>query len=248
MFSGPLDQPRQKLFENWSVLEIADIDQAASLLSTSAIPYRCELRRPGAPFSTRISGSQGPRTSVSRVHTTGAMTVHARLPEDSYAVVLAVTGELEHRVQGQAVPVRSGFALLQSPMQPVEVQTPEHFEVLFLKLRREHVVQELEKLLLRRIQAPLVFSSRFDMRPAAGQTFRRLVANLCVHLGQGPGKQHAGTEETGFAARALEDHLVTLLLDSQRHNYSRLLVRDQHAGPWQVRSAEEFMSANAHLT
>jgi len=38
-----------------------------------------------------------------------------------------------------------------------------------------------------------------------------------------------------------------LLLESQRHNYSRLLARRQDAGPWQVRAAEEYVRANAHL-
>jgi len=248
MFSGALNQPRQKLFENWPVLQTADVEEAASLLSTAAVPYHCELRRPAFAFSTQISGLQGPRTHLSRVQTTGAMAVHAALPGDSYAIVLAVSGELEHRVDGKVVVVRSGCGFLQSPLQPVEVQTPNHFELMFLKLRREHLIQELEKMLLRSIQAPLAFSPRFEMRTAAGQSFRRLVASLCMHLGQGVKSPGPRKEENGLAARVLEDDLVTLLLDSQRHNYSRLLVRDQDAGPWQVRSAEEYMRANAHLT
>ena len=45
----------------------------------------------------------------------------------------------------------------------------------------------------------------------------------------------------------LENDLVSLLLEARRHNYTRLLVRSRDAGPWQVRAAEEYMSANAHL-
>jgi AraC-like DNA-binding protein len=248
MFSGPLDLPRQKLFEGWLIQQIADVDEAASLLSTSAVPYRCEMRRRDPAFSTHISRVQGPRTQLSRVRTTGAMTVHAQLPSDSYAMIFAVSGEVEHRVEGAVVSVRPGCGFLQSPTQRVKVQTPEHFEVLFLKLQREHLVQELENMLLRKIQAPLVFSSSCDMRDSAGQSFRRLVAHLCVRLGQTDLDREPKVKQSGLTLRTLEDGLITLLLDSQRHNYTRLLARNPEAGPWQVRAAEEFMSANAHLT
>jgi len=43
----------------------------------------------------------------------------------------------------------------------------------------------------------------------------------------------------------LERSLISHLVESQRHNYTRLLNRDVPAAPWQVRAAEEFVYANA---
>jgi AraC-like DNA-binding protein len=187
----------------------------------------------------------------SRVKTTGAMKVHAQLPDDSYAVVLALAGEVEHNVEGELVPVRSGSGLVESPLQPVEVRTPARFELLFLRLSRENLVQELEKMLVRGTNTPLVFSPRFQLRTEAGQRFRRLLLSLCNQLSQKSKEDHNQRgEEKGphwLAARVLENDLVSLLLEAQRHNYTRLLVRSRDAGPWQVRAAEEYMSANAHL-
>jgi len=261
MFSAGIHQSQQNLLAYPLVLQTKDADEAASWLAESAIPYRSELLAPASSFSTQSFGAQRPRMHLSRVKTTGATRVHARLPEDSYAIVLAISGELEHRVAGEVVRVRPGCGLVQSPLQPVEVQTPERFELLFLKLSRENLIQELEKMLVRGINSPLVFSPSFNLATEAGQRFRRLVVSLCAHLDpdnnldpddkeDGKDNCEGDRKQEGkhwLAARALENDLVTLLLEAQRHNYTRLLARSRDAGPWQVRAAEEYMSANVHL-
>ncbi len=255
MFSEGIHQSNQNLLTYPLVLETTDVEEAASVLAESAVPYRSELIGARPAFSTQIFGAQSPRMHLSTVKTTGAMKVQAQLPDDSYAVVLSVSGDVEHRVADEIVPVRSGWGLVQSPLQVVEARTPERFELLFLRLSRENLVQELEKMLLRRINSPLVFSPGFNLRTEAGQRFRRLVLSLCSHLermraaGSDPEGESDSEQEKQYelAARALENDLVALLLEAQRHNYTRLLVRSRYAGPWQVRAAEEYMSANAHL-
>jgi len=227
------------------VLQTTDVEEASSFLATHAVPYRSELSAARSAFFTQIFGAHSPRMHLSRVRTTGAMRVDAQLPRDSYAIVLGVRGNLEHRVAGEQVRVNSESGLVQSPLQPVEVQTPEHFELMFLKLGRDVLVQELEKLLSRGINAPLVFSP--DLRTEVGQRFRHLLLNLSVRLGQeGHDDQQGGKH--WMATRGLENELVTLLLESQRHNYTRLLARNHDIVPYQIRTAEEYISASAHLT
>ena len=169
------------------------------------------------------------------------MHVKAELPHDSYAMVLGTAGELEHRVDGEVVCVSRNCALIQSPSQPVEVRTPESFELLFLRFDRESFVAELEKLLLRKVHAPLVFSPGFSTRTVAGKRVREMVATLQALL-----RQCITFDQRRYAA-SLETELIGLLLETQRHNYTRLLARRQGAGSWQVRIAEEFISSNAHL-
>jgi len=137
------------------VLQTKDMEEAASFLATSAVPYRSQLLGPRAHFSTQIFGGESPRMYLSWVRTSGAMQVRSELPPDSYAMVLGVAGELEHRVAGEVVCVCPECALLQSPSQPAEVRTPERFELLFLKFSRESLVCEIEKMLMRGINAPL---------------------------------------------------------------------------------------------
>ena len=228
-------------------------DEAACRLSASAVPYRSELLSPVSAFSTRIESIQARRIQLSRVNTTGVMRVQALLPEEFYAVVVGVSGQLEHRVNGKAIVVEPDTAFCQSPLLDVEVRTPEQFEVLFVRLRREDLVCELEKRLLRQVHSPLTLSPDFALTTEAGQMFRRLAFDLCrvvnrpaVDARQGIGQCEARRDTPGTTSVGdLEQQLVSLLLEAQRHNYTRLLSKSQDAGPWHVRAAEEYMSAHA---
>ena len=247
MSNGTLGKRQAQVLTLPLVFQTADADEAATFLSTAAVPYRSELLGRSSSFSTKVFGAHSPTLQISRVMTNGAMKVHAQLPEDSYAIVLGVLGELEHRVIGEHVKVCSESGLVQSPSQLVEVKTPERFELLFLKLSRDMLVQELEKLLDRSINVPLIFSPGFNVKTQAGRRFRQLTLSLCSHLGE-DFKDDQRDGQHGLTARELESGLVTLLLEAQRHNYSRLILRNSNVAPCQVRTAEEFISANAHLT
>lgn len=243
MLSPKTRRQRENLLGRHLLLETRDVDEAASFLSTAAVPYRSELLVPGSAFFTQIFGAQSPRMHLSLVRTTGAMRVHAQLPDDDYAMVLATSGEVCHRVQGEEIRVSAESGLLQSPLQAVEARTPEHFELLFLRFSRESLVQEFKKILDRELTAPLAFSPHFVIGTAAGQRFHQMALKLCRLLNQDDGL----TGEHGLALHSAENHLLSLLLTGQRHNYTRVVARFHNAGPWQVRATEEYIAANAHL-
>jgi AraC-like DNA-binding protein len=253
MFSDcEFGRSHQKLLSSPPVLQTTDVDEAASLLANSAVPYRSELLTSAFTFSTEIFCARSPRMHLSRVKTTGAMRVNAQLDENAYAVVFAVSGEVEHRVGTDSVWVRPGSGLVQSPSQSVAVRTPKNFELLFLKLPRDILTQELEKLLHHSLRKPLIFFPAFRVSTEAGKRFRQHLLDLFIHHGN-PGKQQRADtggrdDRSVLAARTLENAMVALLLEGQRHNYSRLLVRDHEAAPWQLRAAEEYIRANAQLT
>lgn len=239
MFSGAIQ--RQALLCDSLVLQTANADQAASVLTSSAIPYRSELVSRTSTFATQIFGMRANATHLSRVRTDGAMLVHSQIPDDSYAVVLSILGELEHYVVGsnEIVSVKPGCGFVGSPAQLVEVKTPKKFEVFFVRFNSEKVVTELEKLLDRETSARLVFGSRFELSSEAGQRYRRWLIHLCDQL-----DQHA---VAGRQIEEIESHLITLLLEGQSHNYTRLLARATSAAPWQVRAAEEYIRANVRM-
>lgn len=241
MFSGAI--PQQTLLADSLILQTTNVDEAASLLSTSAIPYQSELVSRASPFATQIFGARASGTHLSRVKTQGALRVHSQLPEDSFAVVLAISGSLKHQATREIVDVRPGCAFVGSPGQQVEVETPEKFEVFFVRLSTESVVTELEKLLLREIHVPLVFSQQFELSSEAGKRYRKALIELCRQL-ENKSPQQATETMHVFAG---EKSLVTLLLEGQKHNYTRLLARARSAAPWQVRAAEEYIRANLHL-
>ena len=226
------------------ILQTRDLDQAASLLAGSAIPYVSELLPGSPPFSTQIFVTEGQRVHLSRVVTTGTMRVQSRLPEDCFALIFDLrTGLGVHRTQGRSVDVNSEFSFVQSPLQSVEVLTPRSFDALFLRFERDAMIDELQKQLGREVHADLRFAPAFRMQSAAGQRLRELCGSLRRIL-------YTTDEDcvrNSIPLRKLEDDLITLLLQAQPHNYTRLLNRGCRAGAWQLDAAEQYMRANAHL-
>ncbi len=226
------------------VLKTKDLGEAASLLGDAAIPYSSELLAGSPAFSTEIFVTPGQRVCLSRVVTTGRLRVKSRLPADSYALVLDLGhGAGTHRVEGESMSVDSGHTFLQSPLQAVEVATTDQYDILFLKLARQVVVDELEKMLDRNTRADLVFAHDFPMHTMAGKQLRELCGSIRRTL-YSTDKQNI---EGSLPLRNLEDGLIRLLLEAQPHNYMRSLNRRRDAGAWHVRAAEEYIRANAHL-
>jgi AraC-like DNA-binding protein len=232
-------------FSHGFVLQTKDLEEAASLLRDAAIPYVSELL-PGSPrFSTEIFITEGPRISLSRVITTGTMRIKSCLPDDSYALVLDLRNGLGlHRTPMQSVEVNSDFGFVQSPLQPVEVLSPPDFEALFLRFSRDAVVDELQKTLGGEAHTKLFFSPALCLHSAAGERLR----DLCDNLRRILYTTDRHDLHDSLPLRNLEDELIALLLQTQPHNYTRLLNRHREAGAWQVDAAEQYMRANAHLS
>ena len=197
-----------------------------------------------ATVLTQIFVTQGQPVDLTRVLTSGAMEVEATLPQDSYAVILDLRKGLgQHRVAARTVAVGPEYGFVQSPLQRVEVQTTASFEALFLRISREGVMEELEKLLGREARSELTFDPELRMASAAGRRMRELCDKLRRTL-YSTDEQSAGRSRD---VREVEGELITLLLQAQPHNYRRFLHRRSAADPWQIVAAEEFMRANAHL-
>jgi AraC-like DNA-binding protein len=222
--------------------ETRNYDQAAAVLSASGIPHRSELLVPHSRFASQISALQSHDVNITHVLRSGRLRIHAWLPEDFYAVVVSLQGTIETRTASRATLLSCDTGLILSSLQETDMTTSESCELLVFRLRRTAVVFELEKLLGRPLNAPLVFEPSMDMRTEAKGRFHDLTFKLCrqVHeLGARPAARDLGVQ-------ILENAFVALLLESQRHNYTRGLHRRSTAGPWQVRIAAEYIRANSH--
>jgi AraC-like DNA-binding protein len=226
-------------------VETRDFDQAASLLHDSAVPYVAELLPDSPAFSTNIFVIGSPRIRVSRVLTKGHMMVKSCMPAEAFALVLDIGGSGLglHRIGRRTISVDSENGFLQSPLQPVEVHTTPNYEALFLRISRTVIVSELERMLGREIHTGLVFSPAIRLHSVAGRSLRALSTELRRTVCD---TDHSSVD-TSMPVRKIENDIVTLLLQSQSHNYTRLLNRQSAAGNYQIDTAEQFMRANAQI-
>ena len=223
--------------------ETTNHDHAAAVLSASAIPQRSELLVPRSRFVTQISTLQAHDIKITHMLTSGRLQVHAWMPEDFYVVIIGLLGSMEHRIASRTVWLSCHTSLVLSPLQETKVTAPESRELLFFRLGRTAIVDELEKMLGRSLNAALVFEPSMDMRTEVNRRLRDLTLKLCQQvdrLGTRPAARDPGV-------RILETAFASLLLESQRHNYTRSLHRQSSAGPWQLRIAKEYIRANSHV-
>jgi AraC-like DNA-binding protein len=226
-----------------SIIETRDHDHAASLLSTAAVPYQSEPLSTAEKFFTRISLFPGQQSFLSQVSTYARLRIRANLPDDFFAVVLGVRGSLEHQTAGSTIRVSPRHSLVQAPQQTVLVKTPEQYELIFIRMNCLAIIRELENLLDRPLGGPLDFAPEMDMNTLTGVRFRTLVTRL-ISACSGPVADPSSRIST---IAHLERELFSVILQGQRHNYTRLLHRYSSAGPWQMRAVLEYAHSHAHV-
>jgi len=226
------------------VLKTQDADEAAQLLGNTAVPYRFQPISSSPPFSTEIMVLKGRRVILSTATSTGELWLRSEMPDDGFGLVLDLgKGIGTHTSLGQRVDVSPDFSFIQNPAAVVEVISRDKYRVLFLRIAGNALKSELEARLAREVYSPLVFQSAFRMSTSAGDKLRGSCRSLRRVL-----STTTKTEITNSdAVSHLESEIISLLLESQPHNYSRELSRFANAGKWQLRAAEEYMRSSAHL-
>jgi len=196
----------------------------------------------------RVSGRVPERSTVSYARldhsSVGYLASNARFrdrigpTESAFCLLLAFEGSGEHSVGTQRFPLTAATGAMHSAGHPVEVTTAGASGMLSVSLKKRAIVTELENQLGRGIQAPVEFAPSLNMASGGGFKLRYLAHRLCEALDRSPDKHL-------LAVAQFEVWLISHLVNSQRHNYTRLLNRASSAAPWQVRAAEEFIRANA---
>jgi AraC-like DNA-binding protein len=162
-------------------------------------------------------------------------------PTDLASCILIVfDGSGEHSIAGKRFPLNRQMAAVHSSGRATEVATEGRSQMLSISIRQTAIVSELENYLGRKIHAPIDFAPILDMDSHAGSMLRRMAVRLCKALDESP-----ESYKKLLAVQQLERGMVSHLVESHRHNYTRLLHRAMLAGPWQVRSVEEYIRANA---
>jgi len=225
------------------VVETHDLDYRTEIVSRICVPHLAELADSRSPFFSRVYATAGPRTSLCYIATSGSLQLSTKPIPNNHLLVVATTGGSPIRASGHTVWLTPDSALLISLLSPTSAWTPPENEGLLILFNDQTLSSELEKLTGQPINAPVAFYPGFDMRSELGNRVRRGVLELCAALNGVSPKE----VQSSLAIRLLENNLITDLLAGQRHNYTRILNRRSKAGPWQLRVAEEYLIANAHL-
>jgi AraC-like DNA-binding protein len=139
---------------------------------------------------------------------------------------------------GDAFPINPAETCVINPDEDVVLELGRGMKQVVAWIDPEALVRKRAALIGTAPDLPLALdrSTRFDSPDA--QALRRLIDFIVQQL-------TAGTPLPKLVADELEQTLITHFLLANQHNFRALLEKQaSHAGPWQVRMAEEYIDAN----
>jgi len=171
----------------------------------------------------------------------GRLRIHAGPNLSSYLIRQRFEGSCEYRLAGESVLLSSRWSVVQSPEDVADITGGETSDILGFSIDADAVVREMEARLGHTLGAPLRFAPAMNMQTAPARAFRAELLRLCGKLDQNPMRYPVSS----LAVRQMERNLVSLLVEGQRSNYTRLLHREKHGSPSQVRYVEEYIREHA---
>ena len=227
---------------DYVVLETTNFEKATWLLNQTPTPHSFDLIG-NTPFYTRVRHTELPNSSITLTTTRGRLHVRVGPGSTSYIFWFTQEGACRRRVFRSNAFANPDQVVMQSPEDVTDILIGGHLEDVGVTIDQVALHQELENQLGRKVTKRVKFEPYLNPRAMPTILLRRRVMEICRRFDGGP----LFRARACLASLDLERSVISLLVSSLRHNYTRLLNRECSAGPAQVRLAEDFIAANAEL-
>ncbi|MCR3721988.1 MULTISPECIES: AraC family transcriptional regulator [Prauserella salsuginis group] len=207
--------------------------RALELLSQQLGPFRIETTTSSiAPTSDMSAATIGPVSLIYLRHY--GSDVRVEIPEvlSYYDVHFALAGTNRIDCADSSVLLGPSTGGIISPCMHTTMRFGTGYTQLHVRIDREALEKQLERMLGRTLYDPVLFNLRVDMTAPASATWVRTIALLAHDLDDPTG---LGSSPEGASAWA--NFLIAGLLSAQPHNYSTELRRDDSRStvPYRVR-------------
>ncbi|CDM25120.1 AraC family transcriptional regulator [Castellaniella defragrans] len=229
-----LQDPERLLFAS------ADVDETRLRVSGVMKSHRLGLLRAGETLDARMHHAGFGEVSLSRLRYGATVSIDPDPLEDFYLVQMPVAGCAHIQSNGRNIDSDAALASVLNPDEAVRMRWLAGNDQLMLRLSQSLVERTLVGLLGHPLAEPLRFEPGFRWRESAA--WRCLLAYLadcavqCPDLGRHP-----------LVLSNLEQLAASVLLSSQRHNYSATApARRSTVLPRHVRRVQDYLQAHVH--
>jgi|GEM_PF-4805405 len=200
-------------------------------------PHSFRLAHGEHKLRTRISFASLSAVSIASIGFGAEVTVDPDTLDDFFLVQATVDGIVNVESANQAVSTQRGDATVISPYRPTRMYWNSAGKFFTVKIDKRSLEHQLAVLIGQELQQSLTFDLKMDLRADHTRPWQDVVRAVHSHL---TFSDWATSHST--ATDHLENWLMTTLLYTQPHNYSRHLQRSsaEHA-PQSIRKATRFM-------
>lgn len=260
---GPLPLERFRVFHSH------DVDEARDFVARIFCPHElAPLHRDMALDACHHNAPLLRHASLNYVQYGAAVRIEPGFLQDFYLLQIPLRGGASVRCGAQQVESHRLLASLPSPTEALSMRWAADSGQLIVKMDRDAMRLRLEALLQAPLREPLVFELGADLAAPSAQGVLGFIAHLRLLLDGTDGAQfgsglhggllvqaHGGLLERAALAEQAENHLLTSVLLSLRHNHSAQL--DANAAsqvqrtlitavlPRSVRRAQEYLRFHA---
>ena len=229
--------------QRYRLFESHDVDEARESVARVFCPHGLSMLGPRSRLDACHHSARLHRdVSLNYVQYGPAVQIDPGYLQDFFLLQIPLRGGAEIRCGGQQVQATPSLASLPSPTEPLSMRWADGSPHLIVQIARAALLSRLESLL----QAPVGRALVFDLGvPLDNPTLAPLVHfidYLRLTLDAGNALQPGGP-----LAEHAQAYLMSSLLMSAGHNYSRALAGDTQRRllPRAVRKAQEYMAAHA---
>jgi AraC-like DNA-binding protein len=184
------------------------------------------------------------RVALSFIRLGASFEIHPGPLDSFYLVQIPIKGHAEIEYGGSSLRIDSSHWSLLSPVQPAVIRWSRDCELLEIKIRRTALETVLTRLTGTTIGSPIEFNFEFRGVNGHAESFYQLVAYICQQL-----EQAESSLDLQRTRSRLEDLILTMVLESQEHNYSHIFGRPEDAAeqlpPKFIALAVDYIASHA---
>lgn len=225
--------PKRFLF-----LQTHNVDELAEKLSWSR-PHQIKLAASRTKHTSRVSYVPLTEMTIGELSFTGKGQDSLGSAESAFILLLGIGGMAAQRMNKTDSELSPMIGAVHSPGQTSVISIGNHLHALSVSIQQRAILRELENHLGHPVNGRVEFTPTLNMASLGGMRVWQNTLALSEIL-----NRHSHMPQTLLATRDAQRSMISHMVESHRHNYTRLMHRTVMAGPWQVRAAEEFMRAN----
>ncbi|AWY44092.1 helix-turn-helix domain-containing protein [Pseudomonas putida] len=224
------------LLERHRLLSSADYREIKDKVSHYLCPHSFNVLR-DEPIHTRLNGVFFGDAALLDLSYGAPVEVTIGDIADQYLFRITLQGQCEVAHGRRSAAMRSGCLSVSSPFAQSRIVTDGECRNLILRIDRDALETQLQRLLDRSLQQSVIFDVSVDHLGAGAVSLYHTLDYICRLYGSGvDGSRLAGN---------LSEYLMQLLLTQLPHNYSADLLNDSRAPlPHHVKKARDYIEAH----
>lgn len=221
----------------------SDLDETQHYIGQALKPHALTLLDHRQPLNVKVGRTDFGRMSFMYIHHGADVHIYPGKLETLFLFQVPIHAtRQEVRVGSSIINVSPGIAYMVSPTLELELKMSRHCDNAVLAIERGRLEEHLEQQLQRRLNKPLEFKPKIELKHRQCQELVALMSHMTRQL-----NMPTSSLRHGMIQPQAESLLMSTMLVNLEHNYrDELLCEAAAPKPYYIKRAQAYIQENAH--